>query len=88
VTDAAEARVWLVERDYTDKGMLTLAYATTAGDRVWRRQLSPVALDGDGVRAARTVDTDDLSPAPERDRERYAAAARRVAARNAPDDRL
>jgi hypothetical protein len=82
-----EVRVWLVERSYTDKGMVTLVYATADGRRAWRRQLSPAALSG-GVRAARTRASDDLRPVDEADRERYAAEARRVRGRHDPDERL
>jgi len=88
VTDDAEARVWLVEREYTDKGMVSLVYATPGGDRVWRRQLSAVALPGDGVAAARTVETERLTAAPEADRERYATEVARVRDRHGPDERL
>jgi hypothetical protein len=57
------------------------------GDRVWRRQLPPVGLD-DGVRAARTVLADNLTPAPESDRERYANEATLVTERNDPETRI
>jgi hypothetical protein len=80
-------RVWLVEREYTDKGMVSLVYATPDGARAWHRQLSATALSG-GVRAARTVDPGRLTPVAGPDRERYAKEAARVAERNAPDDAL
>ncbi|MEF8818936.1 MAG: hypothetical protein V5A31_03055 [Haloferacaceae archaeon] len=83
----AEVRVWLVERAYTDKGMVSLVYATPDGLRAWHRQLSANALSG-GVRAARTVDPGKLTPVEGDERERYASEAARVAARNDPDDRL
>jgi hypothetical protein len=82
-----EVQVWLVERDYTDKGMVSLAYATPDGARAWRRQLSANALSG-GVRAARTVAPGKLTPVEGEVRERYASEAARVADRNDPDDLL
>ncbi|ESS06414.1 MAG: hypothetical protein A07HB70_01133 [uncultured archaeon A07HB70] len=89
MTDTAEVRVWLVDREYTEKGMLTLAYATTAGDRVWRRQLSAAGLPGDGVAAARTVDPERLTTVEDPDdRARYASEAARVAERNDPESRI
>ena len=84
---ADEVRVWLVEREYTDKGMVSLVYATPDGTRAWHRQLSANALSG-GVRAARTVDAGKLTPVEDDDRERYASEAARVAERNDPDDHL
>ena len=80
-------RVWLVEREYTDKGMMSLVYATPDGTRAWHRQLSATALSG-GVRAARTVDPERLTAVAGADRERYASEAARVAERNDPDDAL
>jgi len=83
-----DVRVWLVERSYTDGGIVALVYATPEGGRVWRRQRSPAALDG-GVRASRTVAPERLDTvADETVRERYAAEAARVAERNARDDRV
>ncbi len=82
-----EVRVWLVERDYTDKGMVSVVYATPDGSRAWHRQLSANALPG-GVRAARTVDPERLTPVEGDERKRYANEAARVAARRDPDDRL
>ena len=80
-------RVWLVEREYTDKGMVSLVYATPDGARAWRRQLSANALSG-GVRAARTVDPGRLTAVEGDERARYESEAARVAERNGPDDRL
>lgn len=83
--DGEGVRVWLVEREYTDKGMVSLAYATPDGARAWHRQLSATALSG-GVRAARTVDPGRLTTVEGDDRERYASEATRVATRRDPDE--
>ncbi|MFB6168882.1 MAG: hypothetical protein ABEJ43_08555 [Haloferacaceae archaeon] len=82
-----EVRVWLVEREYTDKGMVSLVYATPDGERAWYRQLSANALSS-GVPAARVVDPARLTTVEGEDRERYASEAARVADRNDPDDAL
>jgi len=79
-----DVRVWLVERDYTDKGLVTLTYATPDGERVLVQQRSAVNL-GD-VPAARTVDPGRLDPAGGADRERYADEAERMAGKHDPDD--
>lgn len=86
-TDDGEVRVWLVERDYNDKGLVTLAYATPDGDRTWRVSKSAAALSGTSVTAARTVDPESLSPVEEPDRrDRYRTEARRMAERHDPGD--
>jgi len=80
------ARVWLVERDYDQKGLVRLVYATPDGEHHLTRELSQRMLRDTTVTAARTVDPDRLEPTPERDRDQYAEEAGRVAARNDPDD--
>jgi hypothetical protein len=81
-------RLWLVERTYDDKGLISLTYATTDGDRVRRIERAPVAVErSGGVTAA--VDADDASLAPVEDddrRERYATEAARMAERHDPDE--
>jgi hypothetical protein len=86
----ADVRCWLVERTYSDRGLVSLVYATPDGDRVLRRQRAPAALrEAGGVTAATTVDADALDPVADPDlRERYATEAARVADRHDPDDRL
>ena len=79
-------RVWLVYREYTDKGMLNVVYATPDGERVLRKQRSMNAGD---PTAAVDADADDLEP-PEDDqeRDRYADEATRMRDRHDPDDRV
>jgi hypothetical protein len=88
-TDDA-VRVWLVERDIDQRNLVTLVYATTDGERRYRRQLSSAAVDrGADVTAGKTVAPDDLNPVDDADtRERYASEANRVADRNEPEDVL
>lgn len=79
-------RVWLVYREYTDKGLLDLTYATPAGDRVLRKQRSMNAGD---PTAAVDVDVDDLDPVEDvEDRERYGQEASRMRDSHDPDDRV
>ena len=81
--------VWLVERDYNDKGLVTLVYATPDGERAVQQHKSSTMLSKQGVTAATEVTTDKLRPVEEDDRrERYATEASRVADRNDPDDEI
>jgi hypothetical protein len=81
-----EERVWLVERDYDQKGLVRLVYATPDGDRHLTRELSHQMLQRTTVTAARAVSPDRLEPTPETDRERYASEAERMTERHEPDD--
>ena len=81
-----EERVWLVERDYDQKGLVRLVYATPDGDRHLTRELSQQMLQRTTVTAARAVAPDRLEPTPETDRVRYATEAERMADRHDPDD--
>lgn len=79
-------RVWLVDRTYSDKGMVNVVYATTDGDRYLRKQLSERLLMRRDVTAGLDVDPDRLEPAPEADRERFAAEATRMCEEHDPDE--
>lgn len=80
-------RAWLVEREYSDKGLVTLVYATPDGDRHLRMQRSATMLRRESVTAAVDVEADRLVPVDDPDdRERYAAEAARMEARHDPDD--
>jgi hypothetical protein len=79
-------RLWLVDRTYDDKGLISLVYATTDGAAVKRIERAPPAIQASGgvtaaVEADRTgleaVDDDAL-------RERYASEAARMADRHDP----
>ena len=84
----AEAeRAWLVERSYSDKGLVTLVYATADGEGHVRMQRSSTMLQSTDVTAARDVDPDRLVPVEDPDlRERYASEAARMRERHDPDD--
>jgi hypothetical protein len=85
---AAEAtRCWLVEREYTDKGLVTLVYATPDGERAATMQRSSNMLASMDVTAARDVDPDILEPVTDTEtRERYAHEVERTRDSHAPDD--
>jgi hypothetical protein len=88
MTDGTE-RVWLVEREYSDKGLLTLVYATPDGERYMQSNRSSNMLQGSGVTAAKEATADQLQPVDDPDlRERYASEAARVAENNDPDDEI
>lgn len=84
-----ETRLWLVERTYTDKGLVSLVYATPDGERSLRRQRSMHALRQTGVTAAVTADADSLQAVDDAEtRERYAAEAERMADGHDPDEEV
>ena len=86
VTDSAGTeRVWLVERDYTDAGLVTVVYASTDGERHLEQRLSKRMVVRSTVTAARDVESDRLEPTPEDRRNRYAAEASRMADKHDPD---
>ena len=79
--------VWLVDRTYSDKGLVNLVYATVDGERYLRRQLSEQMLTRTDVTAGMDVGIDRLEPVQdEAERERFAAEARRMAAEHDPGD--
>lgn len=80
--------MWLVERDYDQKGLVRLVYATPDGSRHLTKELSQQMLRGTTVTAARDVPAERLEVTHESDRDRYADEAARVAERNDPDDPL
>jgi conjugal transfer/entry exclusion protein len=86
MTDGA-VRVWLVDREFTDKGLVTLVYATSDGDLKLVEQRAANQLED--VTAARDVDSDRLvSTQDATEQERYASEADRMADRHDPDERV
>jgi hypothetical protein len=81
-------RVWLVEREYSDKGMVNLVYATVEGDRYLRKQFSERMVMRKSITAAREVEPDRLEATPDDERERYAVEAERMADRHDPEDEV
>ena len=82
--DDSDVRVWLVEREYTDKGLVTLVYATTDGEQVLVEQRSANRLRD--VTAARAVNPAKLIAPDDEDLDRYANEATRMAERHDPGD--
>lgn len=79
---------WLVEREYDDKGLIRLVYATPDGTRRSIQERS-VNMLRDGVPAAQDVAADRLDPVDDpTTRERYATEAGRMTDRHHPDDRI
>jgi len=79
-------RVWLVFREYTDKGLLNLVYATPSGERVLHKQRS---LNAGDPTAAVDAEVDDLEAVEDgEDRERYGQEASRMRDSHDPDDRV
>lgn len=89
MSDSADSvRLWLVERDYDDRNLVTLIYATPDGERYHQREQSAHLLSqGDGVTAAVDADPDDLAAVgDEATRERYASEVERMRERHDPGD--
>lgn len=82
-----DERLWLVERTYTDKGLVSLVYATTDGERYLQKQRSMNMLNHVDVTAAVEADPDSLDAVEETEtREQYAGEATRMADEHDPDD--
>lgn len=80
-------RCWLVERDYDDKGLVRLVYATPGGDRRLVQERSAAMLGRVDVTAAVDVDADRLVPVDDPDtRDRYSAEVDRMQTRHEPDE--
>ena len=80
---------WLVDRDFDDKGLVRLVYATRDGSRQVLRERSAARLGQYDVTAAIEADEDQLEPVDDDDlRERYASEVARMAERHDPDDTL
>lgn len=87
--DVEAVRCWLVEREHTDKGLITLVYAEPGGERAATMQRSANMLASTDVTAARDVDRDELDPVDDPEvRERYAQEVERTSENHAPDDAL
>lgn len=87
MSETDDDRLWLVERTYDDKGLISLVYATTDGRRVRRIERAPIAVERSGGVTAAVDATDSLESVDDADRrDRYAAEAARMADRHDPDD--
>lgn len=84
---AEDVRLWMVERSYDTRNLITVVYATTDGDRYHRKELSSSMLSRMDVTAATEIPATDLEPIEdEQRRQRYATEATRMAETHAPDD--
>lgn len=81
-------RVWLVERSFDDRNLVTLVYATPDGRRYQQRERSATSLrTGSTVTAADDVDPSDLESVDDDEtRERYAAEVDRTRSQYEPGD--
>ncbi|MFB6121505.1 MAG: hypothetical protein ABEJ68_10360 [Halobacteriaceae archaeon] len=88
--DSETVRVWLVERTYSDdeQNMIILTYATTEGDRYFRKERALTSFDDvRDTTAAVEVAPHNLGTVEEKTRrEQYAAEAERMRGQHAPDD--
>ncbi|MFB6266722.1 MAG: hypothetical protein ABEI31_03605 [Halodesulfurarchaeum sp.] len=86
MADGEPVRAWLVDRTYTDKGLISLVYATEDGTRYQHKQQSLHAPD---PTAAIETPPDELERVEdEADRAKYREAASRMAENHDPDDRV
>jgi len=82
-------RLWLVERAYDDRNLVSFTYATPDGSQQFRKELSMTLLQRRGpMTAAIEADDDELGDVDESDRERFAAEAQRMQANHDPDDEI
>ena len=82
-------RLWLVERSYDDRNLISFVYATTNGEYQLRKELSMTLLQQRGPQtAAIEADKSDLNEVDESDRERFATEAQKMAADHEPDDEI
>jgi len=80
---------WLVERDYWDKNLVTLVYATPDGERAQTSQRSTTMLRRDPPTAATEVPVEDLEQVTDEDeRDRYAREVERVRDQCGPEDEI
>lgn len=80
-------RCWLVERDYNDKGLVTLVYATPDGERCLQSNRSSTMLTRQDVTAATDADPERLRPVEDAaTRDRYASEVDRMRERHDPDE--
>lgn len=82
-----DVRLWMVERSYDTRNLITVVYATTDGEYYHQKELSSSMLSRTDVTAGIEISTTDLEPIEdEQRRQRYATEATRMAETHAPDD--
>lgn len=87
---AEDVRCWLVEREYDQRNLVTLTYATPDGDCAYTHQAALESLQRrGGTTAATDVEPADLDPVEdEATRERYAQESERMMANHDPDEEV
>ena len=88
--EAETVRVWMVERGYTNRDLITLVYATPDGERALRNERAAATMGhGSGVSAARDIDPDRLSPVADGETvERYRREVERTVEKYDPDETI
>lgn len=87
--DDATVQCWMVDRTYTDKGLVTIVYATPDGERAVQSQKSTEAIVRNPVTAAREVPEANLTAVDDPEtRERYRTEVERTSSNHAPDDEI
>ncbi len=82
-------QLWLVERSYDDRNLISFVYATVDGQHQLRKELSMTLLQRRGPQtAAIEANESELSTVDERNRERFATEAQKMAAEHEPDDQI
>jgi hypothetical protein len=82
-------RCWLVERTYTDRGLVDTIYATPDGSRIRRKQVSTTVMRRREIETPAAVDVDrtELEPVDDGERRaRYAAEVERMREQHDPDE--
>jgi hypothetical protein len=83
-------RVWMVERGYTNRDLITLVYATPDGERAIHNERAAATMGGgSGVSAARDIDPKRLEPVEgEETIGRYRQEAERTIENYGPDETI
>jgi hypothetical protein len=83
-------RVWMVERGYTNRDLITLVYATPDGERAMHNERAAATMGGgSGVSAARDIDPERLEPVEEEETiERYRQEAERTSENYEPNETI
>ena len=84
-------RLWLVERSYDDRNLISFTYATVDGTRQLRKELSMTLLRRRSRPITAAIDVEDdeeLGAVDDSDRERFAAEASKMASEHDPDDEI
>jgi len=83
-------RLWLVERSYDDRNLISFTYATVDGTQQLRKELSMTLLRRRSrpITAAIEAAEKELSAVDDSDREQFATEARKMASEHDPDDEI